>query len=204
MNVWQTSANRVAIVEINVDVFDDRPALTRERIISLTCSIDWQSFNCVRRSSKLSKQALRTFKFSSLDKMINKGKIKWIVFVDLNTHFKDDVHSNQIQSYSNDWPRLSRFWQASARISAFVSLMKFLKTGNKRLSTLEIFQVSMTVFELVFVTHTFENVIEMLISIGQSLIDLEHMNHATFDWGLNPTTRKVNEFLSLLHLKIFG
>ena len=59
--------------------------------------------------------------------------------------------------------------------------MKFLKTGNKRVSTLEIFQVSMTVFELVFVTHTFENVIEMLISIGQSLIDLEHMNHATFD-----------------------
>jgi len=39
-------------------------------------------------------------------------------------------------SYSNDCARIGNFLQASVRISAFVSLIKFLKTGNKRFSTL--------------------------------------------------------------------
>ena len=83
INVWHRSARRRAIVEIKFGAFDARPDLTRERIISLTCSIDLDSFNFMRRSNNDSKQALRTFRFSSFDKTTNNGKTKLFVFVEL-------------------------------------------------------------------------------------------------------------------------
>ena len=91
--------------------------------------------------------------------------------------------------YSSDCARIGSFSQASARISALVSLIKFLNTGSKRFSTLELKKRKMLVFLRFFLCHTLVTVIEMTIWLESQLSDREHMNRVEYDWRANRVTK---------------
>ena len=136
-NAWHRSPRRVAMVLRNFAVFDERPNFTSEMIISTACSIDFSSVKRSLTSNNDSKQLWRTNKFSSFDKRTSKGNIMVDKSDDLSTTEETIIPTLLSDLYLNGWATAGSFWQAIARISALVSLMKFLNTGNTRASTLK-------------------------------------------------------------------
>ena len=82
--ILHKSASRSQMLIKNFVVFDARPNLINATIISTIWFTDFESVKCELMSIKVSKQFCRTNKFSSFDKIINKGKTEVEISDELN------------------------------------------------------------------------------------------------------------------------